>query len=137
MYHRHALALDINTKVYGFGFNDDGQLSFENGDDVKVPTLINFQHQVRQVAVGSYHSMILSEHGQVYAFGRNDFGALGLDLGDTEQHILPTLIEDIKDENIMEIACGSHHSAAITKEGLLYMWGSNEYGQIGLGEDAD
>ncbi len=31
------------------------------------------------------------------------------------------------------IACGDDHSCAITEDGLLYMWGSNECGQLGLG----
>ena len=35
------------------------------------------------------------------------------------------------EERITQIACGKRHSAAITENGQLYTWGSNEYGQLG------
>lgn len=32
---------------------------------------------------------------------------------------------------------GQTHSAAIDTDGNVYAWGSNKYGQLGLGEDVD
>lgn len=32
------------------------------------------------------------------------------------------------------IACGANFNIAITFENLVYSWGSNEYGQLGIGE---
>ena len=32
------------------------------------------------------------------------------------------------DDEIIQISAGKRHSAALTKEGKLYTWGSNEYG---------
>ena len=34
---------------------------------------------------------------------------------------------------LASIACGDNHSTVITEDGLLYVWGSNEFGQLGLG----
>ncbi|MBQ2815769.1 MAG: hypothetical protein IJE65_03775 [Clostridia bacterium] len=35
------------------------------------------------------------------------------------------------------VALGSYHSAAITKDGKLYTWGANDYGQLGDGTTAN
>ncbi len=35
------------------------------------------------------------------------------------------------EEKIVAISGGKRHSAALTAEGKLYTWGSNEYGQLG------
>jgi hypothetical protein len=32
------------------------------------------------------------------------------------------------------VACGSQHSVAISKKGILHVWGSNDSGQLGLGD---
>lgn len=36
-----------------------------------------------------------------------------------------------------KISLGSEHSAVITDDGSLYLWGSNEYGQLGTGTKGD
>ena len=39
--------------------------------------------------------------------------------------------------HVEEIACGEQHTHLLTKDGLLYSMGSNEYGQLGLGFGSD
>ena len=34
---------------------------------------------------------------------------------------------------VTSVACGSHHSLVLTKEGEVYAWGQNNCGQIGTG----
>ena len=150
MYDAHALALDIDGKVYGFGrSNAYGQLadlaqtlsqtySYPDqyaGDPIGVPSLIDFPHRAIQISVGHRHSMILSEHGQVYAFGENKFGQLGQ--GDRQQYVQPNLIKHIGDEKIVHIACGSSHSSAISSNGDVFMWGKNHPQMCGLGPNAN
>ena len=38
---------------------------------------------------------------------------------------------NITEEQIIKVSCGKRHSAALTFEGKLFTWGSNEYGQLG------
>jgi alpha-tubulin suppressor-like RCC1 family protein len=35
---------------------------------------------------------------------------------------------------IKELDCGNHHACFLTTTGLVYSMGSNEYGQLGIGE---
>ncbi|XP_042878444.1 X-linked retinitis pigmentosa GTPase regulator-like [Penaeus japonicus] len=39
----------------------------------------------------------------------------------------------IKNDVVVEIACGDEHTAVITETGRLFMIGSNDMGQLGLG----
>ena len=38
---------------------------------------------------------------------------------------------------IVQVAAGGTHTAAVTKDGDLYMWGRNDYGQLGVYSNAD
>ncbi|KAL6521486.1 hypothetical protein OROGR_018055 [Orobanche gracilis] len=38
-------------------------------------------------------------------------------------------------KRIVKISAGYHHSAAITEDGELYIWGKNANGQLGLGKN--
>ncbi|KAA6379803.1 MAG: hypothetical protein EZS28_024670, partial [Streblomastix strix] len=38
---------------------------------------------------------------------------------------------------VWKVACGASHTLALTEEGILYSWGDNTYGQLGLGENAN
>jgi hypothetical protein len=38
-------------------------------------------------------------------------------------------------ERVRRVACGHQHAVAMTSAGVVYVWGSNEYGQLGLGDD--
>jgi len=31
----------------------------------------------------------------------------------------------------VEVACGVSHTAALTEKGVVFVWGSNSYGQLG------
>ena len=46
----------------------------------------------------------------------------------------PKLIESFENQIVVEISCGSAHSAAVTDEGELYTWGLGEYGRLGHGD---
>ena len=47
----------------------------------------------------------------------------------------PSLISGLAGKQVVQIACGSTHSAAITSEGELYTWGRGNYGRLGHGKN--
>ncbi|KAH3731679.1 hypothetical protein Pelo_17491 [Pelomyxa schiedti] len=65
------------------------------------------------------------------SFGENSKGQLGL--GDNENRNIPCLVAI---DGIAQIAasCTASHSITVTKKNSVYSWGSNEHGQLGLGD---
>ncbi|XP_013393987.1 protein RCC2 [Lingula anatina] len=88
--------------------------------------------KVRTVASGctACHSIIITTEGKAYSFGRNDKGQLGH--GDTKRRDLPTLIEFLKDFNIVDAALGKNHSLCLSDRGTVFAFGENKMGQLGL-----
>ncbi|XP_015675425.1 probable E3 ubiquitin-protein ligase HERC4 [Protobothrops mucrosquamatus] len=42
------------------------------------------------------------------------------------------LLKELGNKYIVQIACGDHHSMALSKGGELFAWGENEHGQLGV-----
>ena len=45
----------------------------------------------------------------------------------------PKLITALQGKEVVKISCGSAHSCAIMRDGLLYSWGKGTYGRLGHG----
>ena len=85
--------------------------------------------------------LALDKSGAVYSWGRLDMGQLGI--GKSTTQVLPddtcvykvtVTSEEKKTKNkIIQIACGSEHSFAVTAGGDLYSWGWGEHGNLGHG----
>lgn len=49
----------------------------------------------------------------------------------------PTLIEILQWTPIRQIAAGGYHSAILSSTGAIYLWGKNEFGQLGLSDEVN
>lgn len=49
----------------------------------------------------------------------------------------PRVVEALRGKDIVDIACGGAHSAALTARGELYSWGKGRYGRLGHGDGED
>jgi len=85
------------------------------------------------LSLGTNFTLVVTEHGDLYAFGTNRNGQLGL--GTTENQLLPALVDKVQafaGEEIVSVSCGCAHSAGVTRNDNLFVWGCNEEGQLGL-----
>jgi len=85
---------------------------------------------VVQLANGRYHAVMLTDEGIVYSWGTNSSGALGRP-GPEKVPCHVTFNND-RDVIIVQITCGWYHSLALSKAGVLYAWGRNKAGQLGI-----
>eukprot|EP01105_Mastigella_eilhardi_P011610 TRINITY_DN2673_c0_g1_i1.p1 TRINITY_DN2673_c0_g1~~TRINITY_DN2673_c0_g1_i1.p1 ORF type:complete len:1158 (-),score=253.47 TRINITY_DN2673_c0_g1_i1:56-3427(-) len=66
-------------------------------------------------AFGKSHTALLTASGKVFMFGDNEFGQCGIDADETAVVRKPSLVPQLIGEEIAGVACGWHHTAAITK----------------------
>jgi E3 ubiquitin-protein ligase HERC2 len=108
-------AVTHDGKVYATGYGAGGRLGIGGTDSVAVPTLIeSLQHVfIKKVAVnsGGKHCLALSSDHEVFSWGEGEDGKLGH--GNRDSYDRPKLIESLSGLGVIDIACGSAHSAAV------------------------
>ncbi|TKS81872.1 Regulator of chromosome condensation [Collichthys lucidus] len=120
-------------QVLVLGQGDVGQLG--QGEDVmqrKKPSLVSLPEKIVQVIAGGMHTVCLSDTGNVYTFGCNDEGALGRDTTEEGSETVPGKV--ILEEKVVQVSAGDSHTAALSEEGMVYIWGAfrDNNGVIGL-----
>lgn len=137
----HSMMLTESGKVYVCGRNGCGQLGLGEDSDFEISSWIESDipagERVEQIVLGSFYSMILTKSGKMYGCGNNHCGQLALG-GDADVY-MPTWSEISlpEGEQVLKIALGDDHSMVLTKSGNMYGCGSNEYGQLGLGDTTE
>lgn len=135
----HTVMLTIGGDAYSCGKNDYGQTCKERKENVNLLSKIvgvRNQDRVKQVCCGYYHTLILSLNGTVTGYGRNDYGQLGL--GHSQARVYGgQTVAYLTDKNVVALASGCYHSIAITGNGMLYVFGRNNHGQLGIGDLED
>ena len=128
----HSAAITNDGSLYTWGCNRNGQLgNGKSGESEIEAEPVKIMDNVKYVSVGDEHSAAITEDGSLYMWGRNNFGQVGNGKsGENEIQTEPVKIMD----NVQYVSLGMLFSAAITKDGSLYMWGENGSGQLGNGE---
>ncbi|XP_061649320.1 RCC1 and BTB domain-containing protein 1 isoform X4 [Phyllopteryx taeniolatus] len=129
---------DDEASVYVFGLNCSNCLGTGDNQSTVVPKKLDFLsgRKVIGVSYGSGpHVLLVTEDGDLFAWGHNGYSQLGN--GTTNQGLAPVLVStNLLNRKVIEVACGSHHSVALTEFGEVYAWGYNNCGQVGSGSTA-
>jgi len=117
---------------------------------------------VADVAGGNHQTIVLTPNNVVLSFGQDlhipteggkNFigGKLGRPIdkhvrpgkdanclaAQADYNPVPAKVVGLDDLSIASIAIGQNDAAAITTDGVLYMWGPNDHGQLGLGDETE
>mmetsp|Transcript_19621 Transcript_19621/g.37113 ORF Transcript_19621/g.37113 Transcript_19621/m.37113 type:complete len:642 (-) Transcript_19621:26-1951(-) len=137
----HAICLDANGQVHGWGRNEGQQLGSSRPNNVYWPTpLDDFDSEspIVQAATGKSHTLFLNKDGEVWALGSNKFGQCGVKPGPASETVGTPRITAVPDGvEMAEISCGEDFSMAISTQGRLYSTGCSQYGQLGNGETGE
>ena len=131
----HLIKLTSDGKVHCSGkayFGVAGLGGSSSSEKTRpLPNLMN--QKIVQITCGEFHSMALSDKGDLYAWGMGFEGQLGLN-NQYKVASSPRYLNFFYRKPVKFIACGYNYSLAITRdESLLYGWGENKLGQLGLG----
>jgi|GEM_PF-5991352 len=130
-----GLAQGMNGDLYSFGGNANGELgtggttSSEVVTPVAIPPGISIAYG--EFAAGETDSYAISTTGALYSWGSSEAGALGTcattDADAPAQITLPSGVTAVT------VAAGFLSAGAVGSDGYLYMWGEDNYGQLGDG----
>ncbi|MCL2797672.1 MAG: InlB B-repeat-containing protein, partial [Firmicutes bacterium] len=123
--------------IWAWGENTNGKLgdgtTTARDTPVRIATGINFV----VVSAGQNHSMAIDEFGGLWTWGSNGNGRLGLGSAGGADRLTPQPVTALSDKVIVAISAGHEHSLAIDQDGILYAWGNNGSGRLGLGGGTD
>ncbi|KAH6601905.1 hypothetical protein BASA61_001655 [Batrachochytrium salamandrivorans] len=94
---------------------------------VSYDTLADYDPQIEQMVMSKYHACIRTD-SRLYTYGFGSGGRLGL--GHEETTMQPVEVTELAGI-VKYVAVGPDHTIAITLDGSVWTWGSNEYLQLG------
>lgn len=130
-----TLALKSNGTLWAFGDNAYGQLGDGTFWSKKSPVQVYAPGVTFvKISAGGHHVLAISSTNELYSWGSNDYGQVGngnvsIDAG--------TPVKISTANNWIMVSAGSEHSMALNSSGELYVWGSNAYVQLGLGDQVN
>ena len=129
----HTAAIKTDGTLWTWGANVYGQLGTgKEGYDTNSYVPVKVMENVSAVSCGSLHTAAIKTDGSLWMWGANSFGQIGNGKqysGRYGNNIQPVKIMD----DVAAVSCGSNHTAAIKKDGSLWIWGSNYRGELGNG----
>lgn len=140
----NSMAISQNGRVYTWGANSKGQLGIGNNNtdparasdpgNRQPPTEIPGINDAVMGAYGFNHALVLKSDGTVVAFGQNNVGQLGNGENNLNRNSFSSNpVNVVQLRNVIQVIAGSEHSAALTENGEVYIWGRNQYGNLGNG----
>lgn len=123
-------------QLFMWGKNLYGQLGLGHTTEMAIPQHMNrISQPIRLLSCGSNHVLAVCGDNSLHAWGRGVHGQLGN--GYVPKQTTPRLITNLANTHvgmIVHVGAGDNHSACVTSKGTVYTWGSDLYGQLGIGK---
>uniref|UniRef100_A0A3B4TDV0 Probable E3 ubiquitin-protein ligase HERC4 n=1 Tax=Seriola dumerili TaxID=41447 RepID=A0A3B4TDV0_SERDU len=139
----------------GFGLRGDSNIATEDGVH-----FLDLSYHIRDLSAGHSVLTVVKTNGEVFIIRTNDLRTelvgckekiQAVSCGDDVVTLLsdrgtvfcvdsthipftPSTPNALCNIQVSQVACGSQHSVALTKDGQVYTWGQDSRGQLGLGK---
>ncbi|XP_057393746.1 X-linked retinitis pigmentosa GTPase regulator isoform X5 [Balaenoptera acutorostrata] len=127
-----SAALTEDGELFMWGDNSEGQIGLQNITSICVPHQVTIGKPISWISCGYYHSAFVTTEGELYTFGEPEYGKLGLPGKLLINHKVPQLVPGIP-QKVIQVACGGGHTVVLTDLGLMYTFGDDRRGKLGLG----
>jgi alpha-tubulin suppressor-like RCC1 family protein len=131
----HSLIL-ANGKVYAAGSDRFGQLgqgAVNGANKASFTPVVMTSDIPAAVAAGGNHSLIVTTSGKVFACGDNTYGQLAQPATTSSSGTFVEVNFPGLSTKIVSVAAGADHNLAVDENGGVWVWGRNNYGQLGKG----
>lgn len=133
--HDYTLAIKQDGSLWSWGSNTYGQLGDGSKFNRSRPVMVG--SGFTQIAAGLFHSAAIKTDGSLWLWGSNRDGQIGLGVpgsaGVASEYLAPVKVG----EGYGTVAVGDSYSAALKKNGDLYVWGKDNHRGLGRGPDND
>lgn len=137
----HVLAITNEHEVFAWGLGENGRLGLGSQTSFCAPQQVSIDSQFKPADVfcGVDCSVILCLGGKLLCCGNNRYNKLALNNPDTlltveDSHTFsPALTPPIANVEVLTASVGTSHAAVATVHGECYTFGSNQFGQLGIG----
>ena len=127
----HTMALKKDGTVWTWGANFQGQLGDGTNEKRLTPVQVKGLTNIVAISAADSYSAALEEDGTVWVWGDNSAGQLGDGKATIGGNNIPLQASNSKD--VAAISAGNMHVLALKKDGTVWSWGGNAYGQLGDG----
>lgn len=126
----HSVAIKNDGTLWAWGENRSGELGDGTNIDRTIPTKIGNDTNWHSIAAGYAYTMALKNDGTLWTCGNDDYNQLG----NGNQNGSTNILTQIGSSNDwLSISTVTSTSSAIKKDGTLWAWGDNNFGQLGNG----
>ena len=125
----HGFQINPDGTTWSWGDNKKGQLGLGNFSGWVSPGPIS-RIKFQMVSPGHDHSLGIDLNGTCWAWGSNFCGQLGVRTSERSVNSPIIVTSNVK---FKSVKAGFYTSFALTSDGLVYTWGLNDQGQLGLG----
>ncbi len=132
----HTCAIRLDGALLCWGRNTENELGDIDPIQVRTPTQVGTDTDWLAVEAGQSHTCGLREGFDAYCWGLNNSieAGNGAPLGIAGATLVSTPTPVDTTSSFTELRTDTFHSAAIDRDGALFVWGRNTEGQLGLGD---
>ena len=148
-YGHFGLARMIDGSIQGWGENGQNQIGCDTspggdpncwwggGQNTPLQTNMPSARTAIQVSPGLHHSCAIMDDQSVWCWGQNAQGQIGNGNAPVDVNQGPVGVLMPAGRTAVALAGGSQYSCAVLDDGSAVCWGSNNFGQLGIGNFVD
>ena len=129
----HSLCLSNDGNVFSFG-NSSFRAHGHDEALILEPKMIPSFKNIKYIDTAVLRSVCLDTEGNVFTFGRNNYGQLGTGV-DRETLESTHIPQKVNVPPCKQVCCGTLFTICLTEDGLVYSFGFNGNGELGLGNN--
>ena len=131
----HICGLTPDGTAFCWGGGTHGQLGNGSAESNPRPVRVDAPLVFRSISAGSSHTCAVTADGVAYCWGSNDSGQLGNPNthDNCSEGVCSRRPQAVAgDLRFTGISAGASHTCGVTTSGVVYCWGSNDDGQLGV-----